>query len=67
MGVFIGENYSVPSKDSSNKILPVLILYSKVSLGFAKGENLGLVLIRDKCSFFDSLPRFCKQKIPWWA
>jgi hypothetical protein len=33
----------VRSKDSSNQILPILILYSKVSPGFAKGENLGLV------------------------
>jgi hypothetical protein len=66
-GVFIGENYGVRSKDSTNQILPVLVLYSKVSLGFAKGQNLGLVLIRDKSSFFDSIPRFCAQKIPWWA
>jgi hypothetical protein len=66
-GVFIGENYGVQSKDSSNQILPVLILYLKVWLGFAKGENLGLVPIQDKSSFFDSLPRFHAQKSPWWA
>jgi hypothetical protein len=34
---------------------------------FAKGQNLGLVPIRDKSSFFDSIPRFHAQKIPWWA
>jgi hypothetical protein len=57
----------VRTKESSNQILPVLILYSKVSLGFAKGQNHGLVPIRDKSSVFDSIPRFHAQKIPWWA
>jgi hypothetical protein len=56
----------VRSKVSSNQILLVLILYSKVSLGFAKGENLGLVPIWDKSSFFDLLPRFRAQKSQWW-